>query len=1497
MKLKAFCIVMIAILLVGQIPIIPVQAGEIGDNATGGGSSGTLVKGNGKLNWSQTDSGYRLTIIDQAGNVVSLGEDGKAGSVDVFFFDYTKMETKYHFTNCKTQPLSINQINKNLTVSQLNQAVGDLSSLPTYPITSDGKGSAQGQGEALKLWMIKSQKFIGQTNSNNSTKSTTSTTNNATPSTTKVTTKKYVVAKEQAKIVSSAKKLKYIIDGKGTLSQSEKLELIYAWMDELVVYYTKLNKEGSISNSDYNKILLGTALDMMCFMQSAVFDYAPLITLPTNSSSNLVERVVSSNLKQFTDNIEELDTFDDNRRKKLLDYYVNDELDYYKEMYNAKSITKNIYDYAKSSLNKLVAKFQKTMNLSSVTDGLKNVSYVKGDSGERIYTLSTSYTRPVLLSSSSSSLEEDDEEEGEIHKILRARYNKKPLFELPEQSLEEYKGMDTVEIMIAKGYLLLVENLTLITPATWDSNTQSAGVYFKYQIFGTITNYAEALTLLKEKGLWSDMSGGAYSTPTTKLGWSCLRLESDYSKNMGITFKAPTKTQGTRRPLDELAGATNLSKGIIEGYGMQLYMTLQAEVRDEVKQNIIRQLNIIISKESGKEKIIDIDEVTPDLLQNPLSTGISFRSDLKDPYRGGSRLIDWKIVNGIGIPLDKSLDYYRKTLQGSTGKGSPATPIHYGETAVVFYEIQKPDVQLITIVKNINKQNGSIIDENTKVSKAINITEDIYYDEDIKGYAYQFNGLPFKAENLKSKLVEGLNLAGSDYGSFGKGKNINSTFITGIPYEDTTVVIYYELISNTDVGGGKSNGDITLEEDEIAKGIANVIVSTDPTYKLTATFDGYPKDSVGCGQNYILTSNSTYSIKYKCNVEDGSTGRLTGLNKEIIYTGDSSPFIGKRSDDSQYSSGTVSAINEKQTKNYQPDYDITVYRGKDVNKVTLAEYYYTKNGKDTAYKQLTNILGFKEANKITSPRSDDSGWFSSPYKLASMVINMTGDLDAVYYGVSKCIGHTRWIDEAKDKDGKVITPGYNETYTKDHGITPSTTINAVSNSETADLEVAINNYLGTENSGDGNSSDNKTSETFKVGSVTFSNNSLSKAYGYSFNNDKFMRFNPYIRMKYSTASNPNDWSYAYVLSDHRSEIKNSDYVDIGFTKSTENSLIIDSNQWTTNKRAISALGKDNVLPAGAVFTLKAEPSSKTYIGMQIWQTFVESDQSNVVSNYSYYNESVAKTRRDTLISDVKSTIGSYDVVQYIAQGILKSTSDIENKGIMLDISGTYGTAITRVFGNKVNTNSKYYLKLGRNTTASSGKIDIVDESVSTVVWKIASDVNGTVTLSRNGASYKSISKSQSLNDLIGSDAALIELNGKTKMLSNFLSSIDRNSGQGNWYNEAMDGVSVTVSSYLFEVGFETGSSTRSAALDTALAGKSDSQSDMLNFNSDTAKDKVRSTFFKTSPRSSLPSYKGYGNGYVATWGDSGVKIYLDDIDNILTSRIFFLPNISVNDLD
>lgn len=144
-----------------------------------------------------------------------------------------------------------------------------------------------------------------------------------------------------------------------------------------------------------------------------------------------------------------------------------------------------------ASSGKLVA-----MNMSTT-------SSVKADNqGGMVQTLSYTRTEPVYLSSTPMTTKNKDEvtvvslsttsttlsstteveDKGEIIKLLKADYNGKHLFELPEHSLSEYAGMNTVDIMVAKGYSLLVEPLTYIQPATWDSAKGGAGIYFNYYI-------------------------------------------------------------------------------------------------------------------------------------------------------------------------------------------------------------------------------------------------------------------------------------------------------------------------------------------------------------------------------------------------------------------------------------------------------------------------------------------------------------------------------------------------------------------------------------------------------------------------------------------------------------------------------------------------------------------------------------------------------------------------------------------------------------------------------------------------------------------------------------------------------------------------------------------------------------------------------------------------------------------------------------------------------
>ena len=270
MRKRAFIIILLTAMIVNSLTgSVAMASGGIDDNATGGGSSSGLTSGNGSLNWNQNKSGYRFSVIDNSGNVMSLGLDGKPGSVDIFFMNYNDINTPYYFTSIKTQPLSDKAQNKKLTIEELNK-VAKFNSLPPYPISTDGNGNAKGEGEALKKWLMAGEKWIGRrttssvgSSSNKGSSSNTANSNLLTP--------KYDVAKAKTDIINSAKELKTRLDDNGQLDKQTRLSTIHSWMDQLALYYTNLYKDKKITKADYDEILLGTALDMMAYMQHSNF--------------------------------------------------------------------------------------------------------------------------------------------------------------------------------------------------------------------------------------------------------------------------------------------------------------------------------------------------------------------------------------------------------------------------------------------------------------------------------------------------------------------------------------------------------------------------------------------------------------------------------------------------------------------------------------------------------------------------------------------------------------------------------------------------------------------------------------------------------------------------------------------------------------------------------------------------------------------------------------------------------------------------------------------------------------------------------------------------------------------------------------------------------------------------------------------------------------------------------------------------------------------------
>lgn len=98
--------------------------------------------------------------------------------------------------------------------------------------------------------------------------------------------------------------------------------------------------------------------------------------------------------------------------------------------------------------------------------------------------------------------------------------------------------------------------------------------------------------------------------------------------------------------------------------------------------------------------------------------------------------------------------------------------------------------------------------------------------------------------------------------------------------------------------------------------------------------------------------------------------------------------------------------------------------------------------------------------------------------------------------------------------------------------------------------------------------------SFKIGNITFNN-----VKGYSIVHSDYIKFYPYVQMAYDRFDSGNDNARVVteginVLAQHESAIRPVEYVEIGwYNPKPSESLVINSNMWSTHVRAVNAHGK------------------------------------------------------------------------------------------------------------------------------------------------------------------------------------------------------------------------------------------------------------------------------------------------------------------------------------
>lgn len=438
-----------------------------------------------------------------------------------------------------------------------------------------------------------------------------------------------------------------------------------------------------------------------------------------------------------------------------------------------------------------------------------------------------------------------------------------------------------------------------------------------------------------------------------------------------------------------------------------------------------------------------------------------------------------------------------------------------------------------------------------------------------------------------------------------------------------------------------------------------------------------------------------------------------------------------------------------------------------------------------------------------------------------------------------------------------------------------------------DLTLGVQSYIGSPN--EGNAVPANSNGSFTVNGVTFNN-----AAGYAIPHQTKITFYPYVQMAYDIFENGEDnanyKTYAVnVLAQHPSTIQVNDYVEVGWhNPSPQNSLVIESNMWSTHARAVNAYGKNNVLPGGALYSLRTNNATK--VAVRTWQVYIPESLRGYVTSGNQFSYNRAVNAESNLAQQIRDTLDTLDVVQFVSNN---PNADNAFSGIELLNKGGQD-----VYGVKTSSYDKYWLRRGTpkgSTAPNEADLDIVNETKSTTIYRVRADVNGNIYVEKStngGASWSTLdtlSKTEGVGALANAEAR--ELDAKTKIVTNFVLALDRNKGNDTtvsngptWYNEAWDGIHVLKTERVFTIGFRN-PSVRSVVLDPKLTPPSQSLADVFT--------KYRLSQFKLARKSSIRANKP--EGFVGNY--EGRDIILPNFDKMYMSRRFWIPNATVMDLD
>ena len=391
-------------------------------------------------------------------------------------------------------------------------------------------------------------------------------------------------------------------------------------------------------------------------------------------------------------------------------------------------------------------------------------------------------------------------------------------------------------------------------------------------------------------------------------------------------------------------------------------------------------------------------------------------------------------------------------------------------------------------------------------------------------------------------------------------------------------------------------------------------------------------------------------------------------------------------------------------------------------------------------------------------------------------------------------------------------------------------------------------------------------------------------------------FYPYYKMKFVSELDGAEQD-AYLTAENLSTLLSLQRIDSSIFR-TKGSVTLDltSSQWSTHSKAHSLLAekqiedKNSLLPAGAIYDLKTADAdgkaSQSWVGYRIFNSYIP-DKAVLKASENVKNKDEVLQAVEAFKSSTKNILDNYEVVMH---GQIGFNTEGDKKFYDGSIQLTGKTGKYKMGQNEFIRDSKYDLQTG-STSANSSDIDVLEEKIETYDWVLTSDADGNVTIFRDGTALETLNKTQRTL----TNPEVTEFNSRTNMVTNFLSSIDRNLGSdrngSTWYNEGFSIGCIEVR-LAYRMGFGDGAdSIRSTALNIKANGLLADRTDMFSLE----EEKGRSYQFFTSNK----SLSAEANGKPKFWTGSydGIDIFVPNMNSLLVSKRFYTSNTTVMDLN